>query len=961
MKKSCAFILATILLVTSLYTGMAATPVSADTVGETAVSGGSSELPDYTGYIEANSAYQDATQAIKINGAAFTSSTGNVEKLDSYEGRTGVARFNEENSSATYEVDIPENGLYTVLLTYRALEGRNNPISMGLMIDGQYVFDGIEEFELPRLWEDDGDVRVDGLGNEFSAAQKEVFMYNDYYVQDPLGLEQFPYCFALSAGRHTITLTSVAELAAIAEITVGVPVTYEGYEQVSAGYNGQKPTQTIKIEGEDADIKSTYSLVGKADSSDARMSSDRGQSAYLSRVNYIGNTNWQLPNERITWKINVPESGLYKIGFRYRQNYVLNGSSYRKILIDGEVPFAEAANIKFPYGVNWDYMQWNQEDGTPYLIYLEAGEHEFSMEVCLGEMTGVIRQLQDVLYDVGVTYREIVMITGETPDPNRDYALFEQIPDLETDLTSYYNDLEGIADEIERLAGQSGSSNASSIRALSTVLDKMLQFKFLAHTYKSLYYTQYTSVSALVYEMMKMALAIDYIELAPEDTVFDENKAGIFEGAVFTMERFFNSFSANYNNISGTTDAEETIDIWVNWGRDQVRVLNDLIQSSFTPQTGIGVNLRISNASYIQGILSGNGPDCSLNMPRSEPVNLALRGAMYDLKQFPDYEKTLGRFISANSVVPYTFQDGVYALPDTVTYYMMFYRTDIFEEYGYEVPKTWDEFIDVTSSLMRNNLQASLPYLQLTQIAQVNQGVGAFSIFPTLIIQQNSSIYTSDLSATNLTSAESIEMFEFWTDFYNEYKFPVTVDFFNRFRIGVMPIGIQTYTQYINLSMAAPEINGKWAMAPIPGFEDENGNINNSQAGAGTGCGILNVSQNKTGGWEFIKWWTSAETQLEYSNNCESILGVSGRIATSNVEAFKQMGWDTESLNALLDQWSKVKEVPEVPGGYYTARVIDQAYWNVVNNKKNSKDTIIEWAEVANNEIRRKREQYNVQ
>lgn len=84
MKKSCAFILATILLVTSLYTGMAATPVSADTVGETAVSGGSSELPDYTGYIEANSAYQDATQTIKINGAAFTSSTGNVEKLDSY-------------------------------------------------------------------------------------------------------------------------------------------------------------------------------------------------------------------------------------------------------------------------------------------------------------------------------------------------------------------------------------------------------------------------------------------------------------------------------------------------------------------------------------------------------------------------------------------------------------------------------------------------------------------------------------------------------------------------------------------------------------------------------------------------------------------------------------------------------------------------------------------------------------
>ena len=109
-----------------------------------------------------------------------------------------------------------------------------------------------------------------------------------------------------------------------------------------------------------------------------------------------------------------------------------------------------------------------------------------------------------------------------------------------------------------------------------------------------------------------------------------------------------------------------------------------------------------------------------------------------------------------------------------------------------------------------------------------------------------------------------------------------------------------------------------------------------------------------------MKWWLSADTQLNYSNNCESILGVSGRVATTNVEAFKQMGWDAESLKALLSQWSKVKEIEEVPGGYYTARCIDQAYWNVVNNGKNSKDTMVKWSQIANNEIARKRKQYNV-
>ena len=43
-----------------------------------------------------------------------------------------------------------------------------------------------------------------------------------------------------------------------------------------------------------------------------------------------------------------------------------------------------------------------------------------------------------------------------------------------------------------------------------------------------------------------------------------------------------------------------------------------------------------------------------------------------------------------------------------------------------------------------------------------------------------------------------------------------------------MPLAIQTYTQYNQLSAAAPEIEGLWDIAPIPGTivgQDENGNV----------------------------------------------------------------------------------------------------------------------------------------
>lgn len=991
MKRKLCLALAALMLLTSIGTVNVAAEPSEDSAKETAAPKivGSADS-SYDEYLEAAADYSNAVDDIVIDATSFVSSSGaKLEKLETLEGHKGVIKWTNEAGKAVYEFEVPETGFYTVKFKYRALPKRNNPISIGLKFDGKILFDGMADFNLPRLFVDDGDVRVDGIGNEFAPAQKEEFVFQEGYFKDSTGLEPNPYKIALTAGKHTVEISSVAEPFALDDIILEAPVEYEDYNTVSENYDKSEYAtikEPIKLEGESAVYKSSYSLVAQYDQTDPSVSSKNGSDPYKTRINYIGNTNWSTPGDKLTWKFNVPESGYYKLGFRYKQNLVLNGTSYRKLTIDGVQPFSEAANIGFDYGIKWDYMEFADDNGNPYLVYLKEGPHELSLEVALGELAVPVRELKDLMYQVGALYRQIVMITGESPDNNRDYALFDQIPNFLERLEEYSSELNRLAGDIEKLAGQTGGTNATTIRTLSEVMDNMIKHKFTAHQYLSMYYTNYTSVSALVYSMMEMGVNLDYIEIAAPEYNFVNPEASWWEKTSFGIERFFASFSANYNNISSNVETEESITIWANWGRDQIRVLNNLLESSFTKETGIGVNLKMSNATYVQAILSGRGPDCSLHMARSEPVNLALRGAVIDLKQFDyydpetrkfteeytgDFTNTLSRFLPENAntkmnpVLPYTFKngdkEGVYALPDTLGFNMMFYRTDIFEEYGLQVPKTWDDYIEVASILYRNNLQASLPYTQITTVAQVNAGVGSLSLLPTFLMQMGGQLYNDELSGTDLTSATSIKAFEYWTDFYTEYKFPVTADFFNRFRLGIMPMGIQNYSQYINLSMAAPEITGKWKMAPIPGFVDENGKINNVQAGSGTGCGILKVSKNPQLGWEFLKWWTSAETQLNYSNNCESILGVSGRVATANVEAFTKMGWDNESVNNLLAQWSMMQEVPEIPGSYYVSRCIDQAYWNVVNNSQNAKDMLIKWAEIADTEIQRKREQYNVQ
>ena len=55
----------------------------------------------------------------------------------------------------------------------------------------------------------------------------------------------------------------------------------------------------------------------------------------------IGASNWAQPGDALTWQIDAPEDGLYVLTFKGRQTS-RGVTSYRRLLVNGEVPFAEA-------------------------------------------------------------------------------------------------------------------------------------------------------------------------------------------------------------------------------------------------------------------------------------------------------------------------------------------------------------------------------------------------------------------------------------------------------------------------------------------------------------------------------------------------------------------------------------------------------------------------------------------
>ena len=92
----------------------------------------------------------------------------------------------------------------------------------------------------------------------------------------------------------------------------------------------------------------------------------------------------------------------------------------------------------------------------------------------------------------------------------------------------------------------------------------------------------------------------------------------------------------------------------------------------------------------------------------------------------------------------------------------------------------------------------------------------------------------------------------------------------------------------------------------------------------------------------------------------EALLGASARYATANIEALKQLAWNTEQIEILEKSLDQTIGVPEVPGSYYTPRHIVNAARKVVNDQEDARETLIDYTRKINEELTRKRQEFNL-
>jgi len=116
----------------------------------------------------------------------------------------------------------------------------------------------------------------------------------------------------------------------------------------------------------------------------------------------------------------------------------------------------------------------------------------------------------------------------------------------------------------------------------------------------------------------------------------------------------------------------------------------------------------------------------------------------------------------------------------------------------------------------------------------------------------------------------------------------------------------------------------------------------------------------KKNAWEFMKWWVSADAQVRFGREMESVLGSSARYATANTEALDQLAWSAEQLVVLKEQQKWAVGFPEIAGGYSTTRHMTNAIRKVINDKDDPRETLLTYTRTINEEIDIKRKEFGL-
>jgi ABC-type glycerol-3-phosphate transport system substrate-binding protein len=887
-------------------------------------------------------------QEIEITAQNFGLPLSDHEAAKSYE---KPCVFLTVDDKVEFTVSIEQEGNYIISFDMAATQSFINPPEGQLKIDGKFPNPDSRRVLFPIFYQNtSNEFPIDRYGNDALIRQERLIRWTHYDLRDANFSLRYPLQYTLTPGEHTFEFQVTRESMLLGSVYFKPFTKYPDYnEYLSNSPQNDSAGVFIEMEAEFPTFKNDTSIRPV----NSRSLEVTPYDTYKLLLNTMGGDSWDRSGSAVYYEFDAPQDGFYCITLRALQDYKNNFTVFRRITIDEQVLFEELNDISYFSSNRWANMPIGGD--TPYKIYLTQGTHILGIEANDAPYHSAIEKIKKVLIDINVLSLDIKKLTGNQVDPYKEWVISDYIPDIKDQLLAIASDLQVDLGGLKAINKEGGSQE---ILSYQMAIDNIL---FLAEDPDKIpsrmnrFSEGSGSAAQLLGNVLPLLqgqpLALDKIYIHSPDTVPEEPKISFSISLIDGVKRFFYSFRPNPYGSIGAEEGE--IEVWVNRPRQYVDLLQTMADESFTKATGIRLKFSImpNESKLVLANAAGIQPDIALGVSTNVPYELAIRNALRDLRGFDDFDSYI-QIYSPGSLLSYIINDSVYAIPETQDFWVTYYRKDIMNSLGIPIPKTWNEVIEILPELQRQGMNYNTP---------LSSGSGSKGYLATApyLFNFGAELYSDDGFATGLESDEAIAAIRFMAESFTIYGMPLTTSsFYDSFRYGSLPIGVSNFETYLKLLTAAPEIAGLWGIDLYPATVLADGTQNRYATGSAQACIMFADTDQPEESWEFMKWWMSTETQIDFQQQLILNYGLEYLWNSANVEAFQYSPIPEEHRAVILKQWEWLQEPVKLPGSYMQERELSNAWNKIVFDGVNPRVAIDSAVILINREITRKMEEF---
>ena len=852
--------------------------------------------------------------------------------------------------TVTLTIDVPVSGRYVMSFDYLSYDESILPVEMGMKIDGGYPFYEARSMKFETTWVSDG-VDVDRYGNEIVSLPDKLIRWEHKEVMDASYRYSDPLPVELTAGVHKLELNIQEGTLLLGNISLEAPGDVAEY----AGSTKAEGNALITIEAEDFYQRNDSSIhaIGEYGSSLSPLS------ATTTVLNIIDEDSFNEAGQTVSYQFHLDNAGYYYIGMNYRQSEKNDFPVFVDWKIDGEIPNSAFKSYQVEAANKFRTVTLTADNDDKLSVYLEPGDHTISLTISADNLRYALEAVDEIMSGISDLSLEVTKVAGTNKDKYRDLKLTRYIPDVQDRLLGWVDELYSLAEQAQPYVN---AKSPDKVAAFSYLLIAANQLKSLAEKPNELVYrvdelsTSVNSINTQIANFVDLIndndLSIDRIYIYQDGARLPKGQ-NVFQSIGTSLKRFGYSFMGQSYSASNTDESH--IQVWVNRPRTYVEIMQKMIDEKFTPETGIEVDLSIMTDAQklILSNASGDTPDIATGINYSIPFDLAIRGSLVDLSKFDNYKEVFGRY-SEGLLVPSVVGEGLYSLPETMNFYVMFYRTDILSKLGLSVPNTMDELIAMLPDLQMRGLNVYYPTAAMLVMRN-------FHGTTPIIYQMDGALYGDTALDILVDSEATVEGFTELTELFTLYDLPVDVpNFYQHFRNGDLPIGIADFNSYNLILNAAPEIANSWSIALVPGIEDEEtGEVKRYMSGGAESTVMFSSDdEREQKAWQFMEWWSRADIQAEFGQRLQILYGDEYIWPTANLEAFERLPYPTSDKDIILTQAQYILETPRLLGSYMMERELSNAFNDVVVNGDTVRSRIDEVAKTVLRETERKLEEF---